>query len=243
MGKENESMMEIDELLIKLLEENEFNILGYEDGCIELQRYTPADEDWIITLYFDGTLSGFCNAIDEFYEGFDVDEEVELFVEVRGQRGVPSSIRTLLEDQEWKEEQLKLLNEAASDLNSAAIEKTRLGEIDTVRLEKAILLANKLEPEEGLTAWDELFVAGTRAYVDYAMSEDAATHFRRAWEARADAFWDDLTPQRKADALAELEAAHFSSDFFHQEKDFLDRMIENIDKASRSSLFGTHAED
>ena len=142
------------------------------------------------------------------------------------------------------DERVVKLFDAATGSNSAAIKKTRLGEIDMDQLEKAILIANGFGPDEYLTDWDELFIAGTRAYVNYVMSDDAAGIFRKAWEASAgaNAFWDYLTPQGKADALAELEASHFSSDFLSGEKDFIGRMRENIGKASRSSLFGAHAE-
>ena len=38
-----------------------------------------------------------------------IDEEVEIWIDIRGTRGVPSSIKSLLEDAEWKLEKLKEL--------------------------------------------------------------------------------------------------------------------------------------
>lgn len=108
--------MEIDNKVIALIEEHDFSINSYEDGAVELECYTPAGEDWIVNLSFDGTVNGFLEEIWEYYEDFDVDEAVEPLVECRGQRGVPSSIRTLVEDAEWKDSELKSLYDDALKL-------------------------------------------------------------------------------------------------------------------------------
>ena len=74
---------------------------------IELQQHTPLGEDWWTIIWFDGTNRGFIQGVRECYNSFDVDEEVEPLIEMRGQRGVPSSIKSLVEDAEWKDEKLE----------------------------------------------------------------------------------------------------------------------------------------
>ncbi len=112
--------MKLDEKIADLLEEQDFTFtFDEENGNLELERYTPAGEDWIVNLWFDGTVDGFIAETQDYYQGFDVDEEVELWVDGRGQRGVPSSIRTLVEDAEWKESQLEVLYRAALNLKEA----------------------------------------------------------------------------------------------------------------------------
>ena len=109
--------MEIDNKVIALIEEHDFSINSYEDGTVELERYTQAGEDWIVDLSFDGTVNGFFKEIYEYYDNFDVDEAAGFWIELRGQRGVPSSVRTLLEDAEWKDSELKSLYYDALKLN------------------------------------------------------------------------------------------------------------------------------
>lgn len=78
---------------------------------VEIGKGTPAGEDWMVCVWFDGTDAGFIEGVRKAYEGFDVDEEVEIWVDNRGKNGVPSSIRTLVEDAEWKEAELLKLAE------------------------------------------------------------------------------------------------------------------------------------
>lgn len=83
-----------------------------EDVYIELNQYTPAGEDWQRTIWFDGTDEDFINSMRKFVYEFDVDEEVEIWIGSRGKNGVPSSIKVLVEDAEWKYKQLENLLEA-----------------------------------------------------------------------------------------------------------------------------------
>lgn len=70
---------------------------------VELSQFTPLGEDWFETIWFDGTSKGFCKGLRERYNEFDVDDEAEIWIERRGKHGVPSSIKDLIEDAEWKE--------------------------------------------------------------------------------------------------------------------------------------------
>lgn len=99
-------MKELNENIVRILEENDFNIgeITEQGGSyyIELSQYTPLGEDWYVVVWFDGTDEDFIDQFDQIYQNFDVDEELEVFMECRGKNGVPTSARDLLEDQEWK---------------------------------------------------------------------------------------------------------------------------------------------
>ena len=99
-------MKELNENIVRILEENDFNIgeITEQGGSyyIELSQYTPLGEDWYVVVWFNGTDEDFIDQFDQIYQNFDVDEELEVFMECRGKNGVPTSVRELLEDQEWK---------------------------------------------------------------------------------------------------------------------------------------------
>lgn len=98
------------------LEEHDWHVSSVDkqngEYYAEIGKGTPAGEDWWETIWFDGTKNGFAEAVMEAYNDFDVDEAVEIWIEGRGKNGVPSSIRTLVEDAEWKEKALMELGDA-----------------------------------------------------------------------------------------------------------------------------------
>lgn len=106
-------MKKLNEQIIKTLKNNGFTMgkITEQDNAtyVELNQSTPLGEDWWTTIWFDGTNEGFIQGVIEYYNSFNVDEEVEPLVEMRGQRGVPSSIRSLVEDAEWKDTKLEQL--------------------------------------------------------------------------------------------------------------------------------------
>lgn len=97
-----------------ILEKNEFNfdreISEQDNGkYIEINQSTPEGEDWWETLWFDGTYEGFTNAVEKRVLNFDIDEEVEIWIQSRGKGGCPNSIMDLIHDAEWKQKALKKL--------------------------------------------------------------------------------------------------------------------------------------
>lgn len=102
--------MKLSNKIISIVENNGFSIHEVEkqneDFYVEINQSTPLGEDWWETIWFDGTDEGFIEAIKDRYNGFDVDEETEIWIENRGKNGVPSSIKALVEDAEWKERTL-----------------------------------------------------------------------------------------------------------------------------------------
>ena len=116
--------MKLNDKVIGIVENNGFSIHEVEkqgnDFYVELNQYTPLGEDWWETIWFDGTDEGFIEAIKDRYNGFDVDEEAEIWVENRGKNGVPNSIKALVEDAEWKE---RTLGELFDQLNELELEE------------------------------------------------------------------------------------------------------------------------
>lgn len=115
-------MKEFNEAIIKVLEDAGFNIgeITEQDGeyYIELSQYTPEGEDWYVIIWFDGTDEDFIKSVRTCADNFDVDEEAEPYIEMRGQRGVPSSIADLIEDAKWKGKTLEDLADALEAIDS-----------------------------------------------------------------------------------------------------------------------------
>lgn len=79
------------------------------DGNIELEKYSPAGEDFIITVGAEN----FVENVKEYAAHFDQEEHIEMWVEARRNKvaGVPS-IKELVEDAEAIDRMLKELAEA-----------------------------------------------------------------------------------------------------------------------------------
>lgn len=65
-------------------------------------------------ICFDSTTSDpeeFIKEFIEYADSYDVDEEVELYIDMRGKNGVPATVRELLDDcQEAKDTLMKIAN-------------------------------------------------------------------------------------------------------------------------------------
>lgn len=66
-------------------------------GLVEFWTDT-AGQDIPTEIEFDGAAEDFVDKFAEAAERYDVDEEVELFVDMRGKNGVPNTVRELLDD-------------------------------------------------------------------------------------------------------------------------------------------------
>lgn len=71
-----------------------------ERYMVELETYSPAGEDVIVTFRYDGTDEDFVNRFREYAADFDPDEHAEGWIGCRGESGCPESIRELIEDAE-----------------------------------------------------------------------------------------------------------------------------------------------
>ena len=77
-------------------------------GIVEFWTDT-AGQDIPTEIDFDGTAEDFVKQFTKCAEAYDVDEEVEIFVDMRGKNGVPESVREILEDcEEAKDTLMKI---------------------------------------------------------------------------------------------------------------------------------------
>ena len=73
-----------------------------ERNYVELEKYSPAGEDFgmIIDFDMDNPVDSFLDNLKEYSEDFDVDEHVEMWLPSRGKGGCPGSISELVQDAE-----------------------------------------------------------------------------------------------------------------------------------------------
>lgn len=84
-----------------------WNITVNKDD-VELSQFSPAGEDF----YFTADKKNFARSIREYAEDFDPDEHAETWVKnMHTVRGVPQSIRTLIDDADAIKEMLTELSE------------------------------------------------------------------------------------------------------------------------------------
>ena len=92
---------------LDVLEKQEWSISGYtDDGRVELEKFSPAGEDFSMCV----NVENFPEAVMEYYESFDIDDHIEMWVEARkkGVSGVPPT-RTLVTDAEAIDDMLEHL--------------------------------------------------------------------------------------------------------------------------------------
>ena len=114
--------MILPEEIVDILENNGFSCNGKiskQSGeyYVEISQGTPLGADWSEIIWFDGSKEGFVEAVRKRANGFDVDEEVEVYIPCRGENGCPSSIEDLVNDAKWKKEQIEKLADALEGLN------------------------------------------------------------------------------------------------------------------------------
>lgn len=92
--------------IIEAAEKLDWTVKEYQDGTAEFSQYSPAGEDFSFTVNTENA----AQEIYEYYDNFDVDDHIEMWVEAKqnGVAGVPS-IRRLVEDAEAISEMLKTL--------------------------------------------------------------------------------------------------------------------------------------
>lgn len=95
-------MKKLHDSILDVLEENDFSVCSIDEQngewVAELEWYSPAGEDVIVTIWFDGSDADFIRKFIEYSEDFDAEEHAALWIDSRGKNGVPDSIRDLLDD-------------------------------------------------------------------------------------------------------------------------------------------------
>lgn len=141
-------MMELSERIMNVLESHDISLCGeisertYDnDGYdVELETYSPEGEDVIISLIYDGTEEDFICQFRSYAENFDAEEHAEMWIECRGENGVPDSIKDLLEDAEWQKEMLlKVTNDLEGVNNENIYEKEVLSSEEKLEKIKEVL--------------------------------------------------------------------------------------------------------
>lgn len=79
-----------------------------------LEQSTPLGEDWCLEFDYKN-ITDLVNQIIEYSCNYYADDEAEIYINIRGKNGVPSSIRDLLKDADWKGEKLKELCDALTE--------------------------------------------------------------------------------------------------------------------------------
>lgn len=117
------------EKLTDIIEEYGEELVGSKHHAyVTYRAKTPEGEDWQEEFEFDGTIQSLAKAIRLRIEDFDVDEEAMIWIPHRGKNGVPSSIKALVYDAEWKLQKLASLRLIVSEI--AQEEYTYEGQLD-----------------------------------------------------------------------------------------------------------------
>ena len=74
-----------------------------------------AGQDIPTEIEYDGTPEDFVKQFTQAADNYDVDEEVEIYADMRGKRGVPNTIRELLDDCEEAKQTLTDIAEALQE--------------------------------------------------------------------------------------------------------------------------------
>lgn len=96
--------MTLNKKIREVAESLDWRVMEFEDGTVEFEKYSPAGEDFSFTVKADDA----AHEIYEYYDSFDVDDHIEMWIEARknGVSGVPAT-RRLCEDAEAISEMLK----------------------------------------------------------------------------------------------------------------------------------------
>lgn len=98
----------------EICEDRDWTVHEYDDGgTVELEKYSPAGEDFSFTV----SSANFVAAVKEYAAEFDIDEHIEMWIEAKknGVRGVPSA-RELVYDAENIDKMLQELAAALAEV-------------------------------------------------------------------------------------------------------------------------------
>lgn len=94
----------LSEKVTDILENNGWRLCSCEkqDGeyYAEIEQYSPAGEDYVFTVWFNGFDADFIEKVCEYAEDYDADDHAADLVQYRGQGGVPNSVREIIDDAE-----------------------------------------------------------------------------------------------------------------------------------------------
>ena len=125
----------LSEKVIDVLENNGWRLCSVEKWCssfpedgeyyAEVEAYSPAGEDYVFTVWFNGFSADFIEKVCEHAEEYDADDHAADLVQYRGQRGVPNSVREIIDD---AEEIGTMLSDLADELSGIIDDVDDMGE-------------------------------------------------------------------------------------------------------------------
>ena len=124
------------------------SLFGENEAGFEYGQDTPCGEGWFETISADNA-NDFMKELEKRINDWDSDSEAMPFIEMRGQQGVPSSIKDLVDDADWKYDRLV-------DFLSA-LQNTDFEEIESVKEESKVdeTITKLEEDQESLTEYME----------------------------------------------------------------------------------------
>lgn len=102
----------LDQHTLDILEEEDMS-LDYSCASFLVRWQSPAGEDFNMDIDAESFISDFVSQA----ENFDADDHAELFIRNRGQHGIPTTIREILEDAEAIAEKLQHVAERLNSLD------------------------------------------------------------------------------------------------------------------------------
>ena len=99
----------------KYLGDGKWSEEKYVETYVDFETWSPAGQDVILSEFYK-RFDDIPEKLYERYCGFDVDYEVEMWLEAKnhGSRGIPG-VRTLVEDAEWQEAEILKLSDELRD--------------------------------------------------------------------------------------------------------------------------------
>ncbi len=110
--------------LREVCERLDWTVHEYDNGDVDLEKYSPAGEDFIFSV----ELEDFVENVKKYAADFDQDEHIELWIDSRGKNGVPSRVRELVEDAEAIDKMLQELATALQEAEDSAEKEDNNGE-------------------------------------------------------------------------------------------------------------------
>lgn len=125
---------------------------------VELENYSPAGEDFIMTVGFDieNQVATFIDDLRSYYENFDPDEHAEMWIPSMGKGGCPSSIRRLIEDADAIDEMIKELLDAMESVLYLEISDEQSARCDEIY--NAVYEMCKCFTENENLEWDMAYI-------------------------------------------------------------------------------------
>lgn len=129
MSKKQSRKASLNPKFREICESLEWEVTECDDGTVELEKYSPAGEDNIITV----DAEDFAREVERYADDFDIDDHIAMWIEAKrnGTAGVPST-RELVHDAEDIQE---MLNELAEALTADS--KSTIAEIITATRKEA----------------------------------------------------------------------------------------------------------